>query len=375
MGKKILFVDNLLWSVVNFRGFIIRRLRDEGYRVVLVAPKEGEYGKTINYLPEGVRFIPVKMDRCGTNPFHDFAYFRTLLKIYRKERPDYIFHYTIKPNIYGTVAASSLGIPCTSLIAGLGYAFSEGGFSKHVAAYLYKKAIRHATKVFTLSEDNYNFLLSNGICLPDRTIWLHGGEGVDLKAYPFMPNAGEPPRFLLVGRMLADKGYYEFVEAARIVRTKHPEVHFQLLGTVDPSYPLNIPLDRIYEDVDSGAVEYLGTTDNIQAEEGKRGTVVVLPSYHEGMSRALMEALSMGKPVITTDIPGCRETVEEGKNGFLVPKRDGKALAEACFRYISLSAEQKEAFSLHSRKMAEEIFDIEKVYVEYKKVLTESIGK
>ena len=190
-----------------------------------------------------------------------------------------------------------------------------------------------------------------------------------------MPNAGEPPRFLLVGRMLADKGYYEFVEAARIVRAKHPEVHFQLLGTVDPSYPLNIPLDRIYEDVDSGAVEYLGTTDNIQAEEGKRGTVVVLPSYHEGMSRALMEALSMGKPVITTDIPGCRETVEEGKNGFLVPKRDGKALAEACFRYIALSAEEKEAFSLHSRKMAEEIFDIEKVYVEYKKVLTESIGK
>lgn len=368
-GKKILFCDNLLWSLVNFRGYVIRRLRDDGYNVVLVAPKKGEYGKTLNLIPRGVRFIPVKMDRCGTNPLKDWAYYRALYDIYKKERPDYIFHYTIKPNIYGTMAAARLGIPSTALMAGLGYAFSDGGLLQHLAALMYKRAIRHATNVFTLSRDNYDYVVQKGISTEEKTIWLKGGEGVDLKRYPFKKNDSSKTTFLMVARVLADKGYYEFVQAARLVKEKYPEVKFQLLGQVDPSYPLYVSLEKIMRDVDSGAIEYLGTIDNVTTIEGKPGTVVMLPSYHEGMSRSLMEALAMGKPIITSDIPGCRETVMEGVNGFLVQPRNTQSLADAAIRYLELSEQDKEFFSLASRRLAEQVFDIRHVYDEYKKVL------
>ena len=373
--RKVIFSGNHLYDMMNFRGFVIRQLQKEGYQVVVIAPKQGEFGNSLAHLPKGVRLIPVKMDRCGTNPFRDYAYYRSLIRIYKKERPDYIFHYSIKPNIYGTVAATRLGIPNTAMIAGLGYAFSEGGFMQHIANFMYKKAVRHASNVFCLSRDNYDYIVQRGISSEEKTILLKGGEGVDLKAYPFKKNASSHVRFLLVARVLADKGYHEFVEAARIVRERYPDVRFQLLGTIDPKYPLFISLEKVTEDVDSGAIEYLGATDNVVSIEGKAGTVVVLPSYHEGMSRSLMEGLSMGKPIIASDIPGCREAVIEGVNGFLCQPRSAESRAQACIRYIELSAEDKEFFSLASRRLAEQVFDIRRVYSVYKDVLDEALSQ
>lgn len=372
--KKIIFSGNHLYDLMNFRGFVIRRLHKEGHQVIVIAPKQGEFGATLAHLPKGVRFIPVKMDRCGTNPFRDLSYYRSLLRIYKKERPDFIFHYSIKPNIYGTVAATRLGIPNAAMIAGLGYAISEGGIMTHLANYMYRKAVCHATRVFTLSRDNYDYVIQKRFSTAEKTILLKGGEGVDLKAYPFKKNASPHTRFLLVARVLADKGYHEFVEAARIVRAQYPEVRFQLLGTIDPKYPLYISLEKVTEDVESGAIEYLGSTDNVVSVAGKAGTVVVLPSYHEGMSRSLMEALSMGKPIIASDIPGCREMVMEGVNGFLCQSRDARSLADACLRYLQLSEQDKEFFSLASRRLAEQVFDIGQVYAEYKRVLREALG-
>lgn len=373
-GKKILFCGNLVWDMVNFRGYVMRQLVRAGCDVVLVAHEEAKDSKKLNYIPKGVRYIPVRMDRCGTNPLRDMQYMLRLLRIYRAEWPDYIFHYTIKPNIYGTFAASCLRIPSAAMVAGLGYAFTEGGFVQSLAAWLYKVAARRADCVFALSKDNYDFLLSHGIGKRDKIVWLTGGEGVDLKAYPYKNNEAATTTFLFVARVLIDKGYHEFVAAAKMVKERFPKARFRVLGSVDPSYPLHVPFETIRADVESGAISYLGVTDNVQGVEGRAGTVVVLPSYHEGMSRSLMEAISMGRPVICSDIPGCRETVREGENGYLAKPRDAASLAEAMMKYLELSTEEKDGFSRASRRLAEEVFDIDHVVGAYKKVLRKALG-
>lgn len=359
--------------MVNFRGYVMRQFVRDGYEVVLIAHEEAKDSKKLNYIPKGVRYVPVCMDRCGMNPLRDFRYFCKLISIYRKERPDYIFHYTIKPNIFGTMAASLLRIPSAAMVAGLGYAFTEKGIVQNLAARLYKMAARRADCIFTLSRDNYDFLVNRGIGRPEKIKWLTGGEGVDLETYPYKENVAETTTFLFVARVLIDKGYHEFVAAAKMVKARYPKARFRVLGSVDPSYPLHVPFETIRADVESGAISYLGVTDNVQGVEGRAGTVVVLPSYHEGMSRSLMEAISMGRPVICSDIPGCRETVREGENGFLARPRDAQSLADAMLKYMELSKEEKRQFSKASRRLAEDVFDIAHVVDAYKKVLDRAL--
>jgi len=368
-GKKILFCGNLVWDMVNFRGYIMRQLVREGCEVILVANEEAKDSKKLNYIPKGVRYLPIRMDRCGTNPFRDFRCFCKLFGIYRRERPDYIFHYTIKPNIYGTMAAALLRIPSAAMVSGLGYAFIEKGVVQNLAAWLYKMAAHRADCIFTLSQDNRDFVLSRGIARPEQIVWLKGGEGVDLKAYPYKKNDAPTTTFLFVARVLIDKGYHEFVAAAKLVKQHDPTAKFRVLGAVDPTYPLHVPFETIRADVESGAISYLGVTDNVQGVEGRPGTVVVLPSYHEGMSCSLMEAISMGRPVICSDIPGCRETVREGENGFLVKPRDARSLADAMLKYLALGEDEKRKFSVASRRLAEEVFDIDFVFDAYRQVL------
>ena len=347
---------------------MIRRLVDEGFDVLVVAPQEENPGMKVS-IPAGVRYIPVRLDRCGRSPLDDMAYFFALYKIYRKERPDYIFHYTIKPNIYGTFAAKLLNIPCTDMVAGLGYALLGDGMMHKIASLLYKMSVRNADHLFVLNKENYNFILKERFSSADKIVWLKGGEGVDLKCYPFTDNDADETVFIMISRLLKDKGYCEFVKAAKIVREKYPTVRFQLLGPLDNSNPAHVTRKELEADIASGAIEYLGVTENVPEIVSRPGTVVVLPSYHEGLSRSLMEACAMGKPIITTDIPGCRETVKEGVNGFLVEVKNAEALAGAMFRYLSLTRDQKKAFSQAGRALAERVFDIEIVVSEYKNIL------
>ena len=366
--KKILFVSNTLWSLLKFRGYIINSLLASGYELTVTTPpvKPDELEAK---LPEEVKFIPVSLDRCGHNPLSDMAYAQSLYAIYKRERPDYIFHYTIKPNIYGTLAAHRLGIPCTAVITGLGYALAGKGFVCQVARKLYRLAVRHANHLLVLNRMNYEFVLREHFTTPDRLILLEGGEGIDLLQYPYGDDSPAPTVFLMVARVLKDKGYNEFVQAARIVHREHPDARFCLLGPMDESNPAHVTPDELRRDVDAGHLEYLGTTNDVQSVVRRPGVVVVLPSYHEGMSRSLMEACAMGRPIITTDIPGCRETVEEGVNGFLVPAKDGRALADAMLRYIALDDATKQAFCRASRERAERIFDVSIVIKTYKRIL------
>lgn len=371
-GRKILFCDNVLWGLVNFRGSVIRHFVQQGDEVVLVAPQDDESIMKVD-IPEGVRYIPVRLNRCSRNPFTDLIYCAHLYRIYRKEHPDYIFHYTIKPNVYGSIAARLAGINCTGMVAGLGYGLLGDGMLSRLLAVMYRYAFKYVSSIFVLNKFNYQYLLDHKFCTSAQLRLFKGGEGVDLSAYPYVrEESGSPVVFLMVGRVLYDKGYREYVQAAKIVKQQYPDVRCQLLGMLDETYPAHVDEEELKRDVEEETIEYLASTNDVMQYLGRSGVVVVLPSYFEGLSRSLMEACAVGRPIIATDIPGCRETVDEGKNGFLVKVKDSSSLAEGMLRYLSLSDAEKQAFSRHSRKKAEETFDVRQVIKEYEKDLAKA---
>lgn len=365
MGRKILFCDNSLRELLNFRGEVVRFYASQGAEVVLLAPP------TSTYVPvhANVRYIPVKLSRSGMNPLSDFFYILALYRIYKKEKPDYVFHYTIKPNIYGTFVAHILGIPSSLMIAGLGYVFYKKGLGCNIARYLYKWALRYPQYVLVLNVANKDFLLSNKTVQPEKLIHLRGGEGVDLKLFSecVHPPVRNKMIFLMIARLLYDKGYAEYVDAARITKSKYPDTEFQILGAIDTVYLNHVTEEQVKHDHDCGYIRYLGFCPDVFSKI-EAADCVVLPSYHEGLSRVLMEAIAMGKPVITSDIPGCRETVEEGVNGFLVPPKNGLALAEAIEKFVNLSFERRCKMGKCSRKKAEEEFDVKEVIDVYQKI-------
>lgn len=370
--RKILFCDNVLWGLVNFRGSVIRHFVQQGDEVILVAPQDDESIMKVD-IPEGVRYIPVRLNRCSRNPFTDLIYCAHLYRIYRKEHPDYIFHYTIKPNVYGSIAARLAGINCTGMVAGLGYGLLGDGMLSRLLAVMYRYAFKYVSSIFVLNKFNYQYLLDHKFCASAQLRLFKGGEGVDLSAYPYVrEESGSPVVFLMVGRVLYDKGYREYVQAAKIVKQQYPDVRCQLLGMLDETYPAHVDEEELKRDVEEGTIEYLASTNDVMQYLGRSGVVVVLPSYFEGLSRSLMEACAVGRPIIATDIPGCRETVDEGKNGFLVKVKDSSSLAEGMLRYLSLSDAEKQAFSRHSRKKAEETFDVRQVIKEYEKDLAKA---
>lgn len=372
---KLLFCDNTIWGLCNFREPVFRHFHERGHEIVLVAPAdEGTQIKT--RVPAYARHIPVHLARTGRNPLSDIGYMRQLYSIYRRERPDYIFHYTIKPNIYGTLAARLCGIPSTAMVAGLGYMFQKRNVTGRLALGLYRFGLHYARHVFVLNQGNRDTLLKHHIASEDKLVLLKGGEGIDTSIIKEgNTHRGDKTTFLMVARALYDKGYAEFVEAARLLKDKRAEADFCLLGAIDEAYPNAVSKETMKADVQSGCIKYLGFTDHPLEVMSRPGTVIVLPSYHEGLNRSLMEACALGKPIITTDIPGCRETVEDGKNGYLVPVKDAQALAGAMTRYLSLDADAKAAMGHASRAMAVERFDISHVIAEYEKVVGQCMQK
>lgn len=369
--KKIIFSDNTLWGLVNFRGDVILHFVQMGFEVILVAPQdENSFMKTV--VPEGVRYIPVGLDRCSVNVLHDVSYLKQLYLIYKNERPDYVFHYTIKPNIYGALVASFLHIPSSCMIAGLGYALQGNKLKHKLASKFYSLGMAAAEHVFVLNDSIVEFVLEKKMCRPDKLIHLKGGEGVSLERFPVCHQNAESTVFLMIGRLLIEKGYREFIQAAKRVLKATSNVRFQVLGPLDFTYPLHITKEELEQDVADGVIEYLGVTDCVLPYLQQPGVVVVLPSFHEGLNRSLMEACSCGCPIITTDIPGCREVVKAGKNGFLVPPKEYEPLAEAMLKYHRMSIEEKGEFSRVSRTIAEQRFDMKLVINEYIKVLREA---
>ena len=362
---KILFCDNSLRELLNFRKKVMYSYVEAGCNVVLVAPKN------CDYVPDNplIKLVPIEMKRSGKNPFQDLQYCIALRRIYKEERPDYIFHYTIKPNIYGSLAAKSCGIHSSAMIAGLGYVFNKSGIGNRIARWLYKFALKFADYVLVLNKYNYDYL-RNRLVPEEKLMLLRGGEGVDLvHFYPrTMEEREHDVKFLMISRVLYDKGYQEYVDAAKAVHQVYPDVKFQLLGSIDVEYPNHVPEEQVKADSDAGHICYLGYHPDVVPYILESDCIVLPSFYNEGLSRVLMEALAMGKPIITTDIPGCRETVEEGKNGYLVKPKDAKSLEQGMKKFLALTIEERQNMGRNGRQKAEREFDICDVVKTYHKI-------
>ena len=355
--------------MVCFRLEVMQRFVDRGYSVSVIAP-DNEKIELLEKLPKGIEYIPVKLNRTSTNPLTDFSLFLQVLKILRAKRPCYLFNYTIKPNVYGALAAKLSGIRCMDMIAGLGYTYTNNSLSSVVARAMYKVAGKCAEKIVVLNKSNYEAVLDNGICKKEKLHLFEGGEGVDLERYPFYQNASDVMRFCFIGRLIDEKGYHEFVAAAKQVRLTHSNVEFHVVGGFDRDYPRCVTQERVEKDVKEAGIIYHGSVGDMSTIYGMKGVVVVIPSYYsEGLNRSLMEGCSCGKPVITTDWPGCRETVRDGWNGFLAEPKSVDSLVAAIEKYIALNDSEKERFSHNSRTLAEQSFNVSAVVDYYERMV------
>jgi glycosyltransferase involved in cell wall biosynthesis len=366
-GFRIGIVANTAFSLANFRGPLIATMARQGMTVYAFAPDYDERGRaTLRAL--GAIPVDFSMARAGMNPLRDLLDLFRLARQLRRLAPDASFCYFIKPVIYGTLAARLAGIPHrTAMIEGAGYVFTEGdGFGlrrrllRTFVSRLYRLALGQAQRVFMLNPDDRQMFIEQGMVEPAK-VRLLNGIGVELDQYPVAKPGPGPVCFILIARLLKEKGVYDYVEAARLVRRQHPQARFILLGSVDAN-PGSISEDEVRGWVAAGLVEWPGHVSDVKPWIANAG-VFVLPSYREGLPRSTQEAMAMGKPVITTDVPGCRETVEDGVNGFKVPVRDPLALSEAMQSFIE-RPELLVPMGQASRRMAEQNFDVHKINAE-----------
>lgn len=347
-------------SLLNFRGPLLRALVANGHTVTACAPAASP--DVLAKLAEmGVSYRDVALNRTGLNPISDIKTFWTLILLFRDIKPDALLSYTIKPVIYGSLAARLAGVPAIySMITGLGYAFAAGGrgWVGQVAKFLYRSALNGNRRVFFQNPDDRDFFVGAKILARAEQAVLINGSGVDLQHFGCVPVPENIPSFLLIARLIKDKGIIEYVEAARLVKFCHPAAQFHLLGPLD-SNPNAISAAQISEWETEGAITYLGEAADVRPAIAAC-SVYVLPSYAEGTPRTVLEAMSMGRAVITTDAPGCRETVVDGVNGILVPTRDVAALAQAMLDLIE-SPDSIARMGKAGRSLAEEKFDVHKV--------------
>ena len=358
---KAVIALNTAWNLLNFRAGLIRALVDSGYEVVAVAPPD-EYVTRLVAL--GCRFVPLPMDNQGTHPGRDLLLLWRFYRLLRRERPDVYLGYTVKPNVYGSLAAHALGIPVINNIAGLGAVFIKDTWLTRLVRGLYRLALSRSAKVFFQNDDDRHMFVSGGLVAAAVTARLPG-SGIDLAKFAPVSLPGESPiRFLLIARMLWDKGVGEFVEAARILKRRSVSADFCLLGFLDVQNPAAISRQQMDQWVAEGVVRYLGVTDDVRAEIAA-ADCVVLPSYREGTPRTLLEAAAMGRPIVTTSAVGCREVVDDGLNGYLCRPRDAVDLADKIARMAALSPAEREAMGLHGREKVEREFDEQIVVGEY----------
>lgn len=365
--KKIIFFDNWLSGQLLFRGDILKHFQSKGFEIIIIAPPTKD---KLYKIPKGIKFIPLDFNRTSTSICGDIKLLIGIYKILKKERPEFVFNYTIKPNIYGAIASKLLGIRNADMIAGLGYTFISNSFSAKIAKFLYKIGLSCTDKLMLLNKHDVEKVIELNLCKKEKIVWLEGGEGVNLDSYPYFNNESKNSIFLFVGRLIEDKGYNVFAEAAGIIKKRYPETKFWILGGFDLKYPRAISKETIKKDEKDKGIEYLGLTNKMIDYYRKPGIVICIPSfYSEGLNRSLMEGCATGKPIITCDNQGCRETCNNGINGYIVPPCDVNALVEAMEKYILLSTQEKKEFSIESRKLAEERFDIKEVIKVYEDIL------
>lgn len=357
---KVAVFSSLAGSLINFRGRLIGDLIAAGYEVVACAPDVDE--ETLRALRSmGARFRRTPMARAGLNPFRDLQTLASYVELLLRERPGLVLAYTQKPIIYGGLAARVTRTPLFVIMSGLGYVFSEAcddrRWLRRGVSALYRQAVRRARAIFVFNRDDPKFMVSHRIVDPEVPIVQVPGSGVDLQRFAYCPMPGGPPTFIMIGRLMRDKGVEEFVKAAARVREKVPDARFRLVGKAESDNPTGLSAEQVHAWVEGGIVEHVPECRDVRPHLAG-AHVFVLPSYYrEGLPRTLLEAIATGRPVITTDMPGCREPVVEGENGWLVPPRDPAALAAAMLRSVE-SWDRLQQMGNRARQIAEERFDV-----------------
>jgi glycosyltransferase involved in cell wall biosynthesis len=361
--RRVVILGGFAPALISFRGDLIAAMASAGHEVIACAP--GAHPEVADGLrARGARYLPVALDRSGTNPVADLSTLFSLRRLFRQLRPDLLLAYTPKAVIYGTSAAQLAGVPqIFAMITGLGYAFIEGHELKRrvlrqISRQLYRASLAGCDAIFFQNRDDLDEFRRTGIVAADKPLIRVDGSGIDTDRFDFAPVAPQPPTFLLIARLLRDKGIVEYVEAARRVRAQYPNARFRLLGPPDPN-PSGLSAEQVERWHAEGAIEYLGEAADVRPHL-RASTVYVLPSYREGMPRTVLEAMATGRAIITTDAPGCRDTVIEGANGFLVPPRDADALAAAMRRFIE-QPELAVTMGERSREVAVQRFDVHQV--------------
>lgn len=359
---KIFFTANVLWDIYIFRYGVIKALIEDGHEVVAIAPND----ERIDFPKDlGIAHISIKLSKRGINPFRDLSLSNQLRRIYKKEKPDIIFHYTIKPNIYGSLMARALGIPSVAILTGLGYSFIENGIVSKIAKILYKVSLNMSKEVWVLNEDDKQELLLNKI-VKEKKIFILPGEGVNVEKFSPIENLNNIPKdktiFLMVARAFYDKGFREYVEAARRIKEKNKNVEFWFLGALGGNSKNGINEEVMRGLENEGVIKYLGHRKDVERVIGG-ADCIVLPSYREGISKVLMEAASMEKPLIASNVTGCKELIDDKKNGLLVQVKSVVDLIEKIEEFLQLSLLERKLMGKNGREKMLKEFD-EKIIID-----------
>ncbi len=364
---SICFVSNSAWSIYNFRIDVIRHFISRGCTVFVMAAQD-EYAALLQQ--EGCRFIPVHFNNRTENPFTDFALYTHLKSLYKQYRPDMVFHYVIKPNIYGSLAAAAQNIPSIAVITGLGYAFSKHNWLYFLIRRLYTHALRKTREVWFLNNEDAKFFIEQRMAAVEKTRVLHG-EGINTNY--FLPAAERPSnnrfRFLMSTRLLKSKGVAMYADAARILKKKNYQVDFVLIGFYEAHHPDTIPVTDIDRWQKEGLIQYSGFAADVRSFLAAADCFVFPSFYNEGVPRCLMEAASMQLPVITSNNRGCKEVVTDNSTGYLCNMNNPFDLADKMEKMMQLSQQERAAMGARGRLLVQEKFNIQRIIQVYEQAL------
>ena len=361
---KVLVLSSLAFSLVNFRGRLLEEMRNAGHEVIAVAPDDDPQVRSM-LDRMGVGFRTVAMARTGTNVFSDLGTIAGYVKLFRQERPDVVVSYTQKPIIYGGIAARIVGVKrFYALMSGLGYLFSEAAAGrrmlKSVFCRLYRSSLKGAKRIFVFNSDDRQDMIAAGIVDKSSPVFEVPGSGVDLERFEHAPLPEGPLHFLMIGRLMQDKGVWEYAEAAAKVSSTYPDVRFSLIGRPEPSNPTGLDEADVERLKREFPVNVIPETNDVPAFLASCHVFVLPTYYREGLPRTILEALAVGRAVITTNSPGCRDAVTNGDNGFLVEARNAESLARAMEKLVA-EPEMVRQMSERSRNLAETVYDVRKV--------------
>lgn len=360
----IILSANTSWYLYNFRRGLILAFIEQGYHVVAIAPRD-EYSNKLRAL--GCDYVALSMDNKGSNPLKDLKLIRQYFKLYHNLKPFAVLHFTIKPVIYGAVAARLLAMPYISTITGLGTAFIKQNWLTKVVEYLYRYSQKKAVKLFFQNRDDLALFLKKDLIKQKQTD-IVPGSGINLNYFKACPLPQKPVSFLMIARLLKDKGVVEYFRAAQKVKQCYPEVQFYLVGKLVNDNRTALTKAELDEFLKVGVVDYLGEQQDVRPFI-EQVQALVLPSYREGMPRTLLEAGAMGRAMIACDVPGCRELVEDGVSGYLCKPKSSDALAQALIKFLELSQQDKKQMAQMAYQKISQAFDEKTVIKGYMNVI------